>query len=411
MAMRIRIISGLVLFAFATMHLINVALGLHSIALMDRANPFLMGPWTSTAGGMILFACLAAHFALGLAAIYRRNTLRLSPIDAVQLLAALAIVPLLTPHVVGTAIAGQFGIRNNFSTLIPYFWIDAPSEGLRQVLLLAFLWIHGCVGVFTWMRIQRWWRRIGGFLYPLAVAVPVLGMLGFVQAGKEAIARLADPAAFPPLPAPPPMELTLPFDEILAILSRINWTVFIVYLAVIAGIFIARAWRLSGERRHVRIAFVGGPVLDTTTGLNILESARLNHVPIANLCRGRGRCGTCRVRILEASAQLAPPSASEAGTLARLGAPPDVRLACQFEPPAGTFRVERLLSPFMRPRELHQAAGRTPDEAEPWRQTQHERRIAFLALACLLGDPGVQEWLRQNAAGTSSPSLAGQTFH
>lgn len=362
MTRRVRIITGLVLFAFVTMHLLNVALGLHSIALMDRAAPFLMGPWTNPLGGIVLLVCLISHFGLALAAIYRRNTLRLSPSDGVQLVAALAIVPLLMPHIAGTVIARQFGIANNFSTLIPFFWIDQPGEGLRQVLLLALLWIHGCVGVFTWMRIQPWWPRIGGFLHPLAVAVPVLGLLGFVQAGKEAIARFEDPAAFPPLPAPPPMELTRPFDEIVDILGRINWTVFVIYLAIIVAVFVARAWRLGGERRHVRIAFVGGPVIDTTTGLNLLEAARLNHVPVANLCRGRGRCGTCRVRILEASATLPAPGAVEAATLARFGAPPQVRLACQIEPPAGGFRVERLLSPFMRPRELHEAAIRHAEE-------------------------------------------------
>lgn len=357
MARRIRIISGLVLFVFVTMHLLNVAFGLHSIALMDRMRPVLMGLWTTMPGSMVLTACLASHLVLGLAAIYRRNTLQLSPTDAVQLLASLAIVPLLAPHIVGTAVAAQFGISNSFATLIPYFWIDRPGEGLRQVLLLAFLWIHGCVGVFTWMRIQRWWPRVGGFLYPLAVAVPVLGLLGFVQAGNEAIARFEDPASATPPSAVPPMELTRPFDEILGILSRINWTVFLLYAAAVAAVFAARWWALRSSRQHVRIAFADGPVLDTSTGLNILEVARLNHVPIANLCRGRGRCGTCRVRILQAEGSLRPPTAIEAETLARFGGAPDVRLACQLDPPAGMIRLERLLSPFMRPRELHEVTG------------------------------------------------------
>lgn len=365
MARRIRIISGLVLFAFVTMHLLNVAFGLHSIALMDRMRPVLMRPWTTMAGSMVLAACLASHFVLGLVAIYRRNTLRLSPTDAVQVLASLAVVPLLTPHIVGTAVAAQFGIVNSFATLIPYFWIDRPDEGLRQVLLLAFLWIHGCVGVFTWMRIQPWWQRVGGFLYPLAVAVPVLGLLGFVQAGNEAIGRFEDPASATPPSALPPMVLTRPFDEILAILSRINWTVFLLYVAAIAAVFAARWWALRGSRRHVRIAFVDGPVVDTSTGLSILEIARLNHVPIANLCRGRGRCGTCRVRILESEGSLQQPTATEAETLARFGGAPDVRLACQLEPPAGMIRLERLLSPFMRPRELHEVTAQPAHAGDP----------------------------------------------
>src|SRR5262249_36462347 len=51
----------------------------------------------------------------------------------------------------------------------------------------------------------------------------------------------------------------------------------------------------------------------------------------ASVCGGRGRCSTCRIRVV-ADADLPPPSPQEARVLQRVGAPPNVRLACQLRP-------------------------------------------------------------------------------
>jgi len=366
----VRIVSGLVLFAFVTMHLVNVAFGLRSIEAMDDARPWLMAVWTNPVGSLALAAAFLAHVSLGLVAIYRRNTMRMSATDGVQLAASLVVIPLLTPHVVGTALAARFGIEPSFATLIPYFWIWAPEEGLRQVLLLAFLWIHGCVGVVTWARIQPWWARTGAFLHPLAVAIPVLALLGFVGAGNEAIEALeAAPAvsAATSTPAVPDDEAaaTKPADgtaagpqlsraEIVAFLSRVNWTVFTLYLGVVAAVLVARQVRLAGERHTVRIAFAEGPSVSALAGLSILEIAEQRNVAIAHLCRGRGRCGTCRVRLTGGDAVLPDPDREEAQTLARVGAAPGERLACQLRPQPGTLAIERVLAPYVRPGDLHQ---------------------------------------------------------
>jgi adenylate cyclase len=50
------------------------------------------------------------------------------------------------------------------------------------------------------------------------------------------------------------------------------------------------------------------------------------------MCGGRARCSTCRVRVT-AGQEFCPPAANdEQATLDRIGAPPDVRLACQLRP-------------------------------------------------------------------------------
>jgi adenylate cyclase len=80
------------------------------------------------------------------------------------------------------------------------------------------------------------------------------------------------------------------------------------------------------------------------TGLSILEMSRIAGIPHASVCGGRGRCSTCRVRIRGPDRALLPPaSPEEQKVLARVGAPDDVRLACQLRPPPGRYRITLLL--------------------------------------------------------------------
>jgi adenylate cyclase len=52
------------------------------------------------------------------------------------------------------------------------------------------------------------------------------------------------------------------------------------------------------------------------------------------VCGGRARCTTCRVQVTKGLEQLPQPSGLEAKALARIGATPGMRLACQIRPTA-----------------------------------------------------------------------------
>ena len=69
-------------------------------------------------------------------------------------------------------------------------------------------------------------------------------------------------------------------------------------------------------------------------GLSVLEASYRHHVPHANVCGGKGRCSTCRIRIIGDRSGLPEPSSREAFVLDRIGAnaDPAVRLACQLRP-------------------------------------------------------------------------------
>jgi adenylate cyclase len=394
MIRRLRITTGLVLFVYVAFHLVNISLGLYSVGLMDAARPYFQGFWTSIPGVTLLALAFTTHAALGLYALFRRDTFRMTRLDAIQLLTSLCIIPLLAPHVVGTVIATDlFDYNPTFRSVLSLFWIDVPTEGLRQVFTLVFVWVHGVIGLFTWMRVQRWWTRVSALLYPLAVVIPVFALLGFVHAGKEltAPAQAVTEAGVAAAPATAtndrPASVTLDesteiassttlrgeaLQEAVTTLSHIKWRTIWIFLALVGLTLIARAVRLKHDRARLRIAWVDGPEFTVDAGPSVLQIAQIQDVPHAHLCRGRGRCGTCRIRVVASEFPLPPRNNVERQTLARLGVEEeDVRLACQVVPHGGWLRVERLVPPDIRPADLREKlypsatpAGPQPEPAQ-----------------------------------------------
>ena len=125
---------------------------------MDEARRWIIAPWSNTIGGGLLGLCLLFHIALGLRALYWRNTLRMSQFDAFQLLLGLSIPVLLFPHIITMAMVDQ---NLGYQQVLSLFWIQSPVLGLRQVIGLMVVWLHSCMGLFIWMRLQSWWGISG----------------------------------------------------------------------------------------------------------------------------------------------------------------------------------------------------------------------------------------------------------
>ena len=125
----------------------------------------------------------------------------------------------------------------------------------------------------------------------------------------------------------------------------------------------ALAWRmLSTRNARVSVAYDEGLRAQGRRGLSVLELSLLNDVPHAHVCSGRGRCGTCRVRVEAGAVQLSPVEELERNTLERVGAARDDRLACQARVLGAGVVVTRLLPAF-----ADASAARAPEEwkAEP----------------------------------------------
>ncbi len=341
----IRIITGLVLFLFATGHLLNLALGLQSVELMDSWRGFFSAPWTNPVGSLVLLGSMILHASLSLYSLYRRNTLKMSPSDMVQFALGLLILPILIPHVVGIKLATDLipGYEPSYKSLLHFFWIQNPLEGLRQILVLVVLWIHGAIGILTYFRLQGWWAKLGSIINPLIVIVPVSALLGFVEAGKEVIADNPNYEPFEPEGA---------LAEALSTISSVKWSMIWVYIAIVLIVLVARYMRVRNRPYRALIQFVDGPYVDAEVGPSLLELAIANDVPHASLCRGRGRCGTCRVQIISSAEGLPLPGELELATLQKVNAGPDERLACQLQPCEGLLTVKRLVPPYIDPKDL-----------------------------------------------------------
>ena len=104
-----------------------------------------------------------------------------------------------------------------------------------------------------------------------------------------------------------------------------------------------RLWRLR-NRKMPRLTHASGRVMPILAGASVLETLRQQGVPHAALCGGRARCTTCRVLVTKGGDQLPAPSGLEAAALARIGATPGMRLACQLRPDAD-ISIMPLLAP------------------------------------------------------------------
>ena len=334
----LRIWSGLFLLIFVTGHLTNLSLGLISISAMDAARPYLSGFLTGPITGPILTLALLCHFLLGLWAIYVRPTLRTNTQDIVQLMTGVLVVPLLATHAIGVSMMARAGVDLGYADAIRMFWLLNPTLGLMQIVMLSVVWVHGCAGLFTWLRSKENAGNVLTWLYFLAVLVPVLALLGYAEAGREMLISQRDGTSLSVVPALPP-GIDPPFAQIM---STIN-TVILGSLLLAALTFLARFIKLwSQETQPVALIRNGGNEMASSSGLSVLDGFHKNNQPHANLCAGRGRCGTCTVRVLRSDFPLPDPSELEQRTLYRTGAPRGARLACQLKPEGGSIEVEAL---------------------------------------------------------------------
>src|SRR6267143_2140418 len=144
---RLRLASGLVLFAYVTTHLANHSLGLVSLDAMEAGRVYFLALWRNPLVSLLLYASLVTHVALAFWALYQRRTLRMPLWEAAQLALGLAIPPLLVTHIVGTRIAWQiYGVEDAYSRVALSLWALAPDLGSRQVLIVGLAWVHAMSG-------------------------------------------------------------------------------------------------------------------------------------------------------------------------------------------------------------------------------------------------------------------------
>lgn len=347
-----RLASGLVLFAFVLTHYLNHALGLVSLDAMESAQAARTAVWRSWPGTILLYGAFAAHIGFALARLMTRRTWRMPPWEAAQIGLGLAIPIFLTGHIVsnrGLQVVADY--EDVYRNTLLQLW---PGAAWRQSLLLLIVWLHGVIGLHHWLKVKSWYARWSPALLVVAALVPTLALTGWIEGARHVAA----------MPFGPPLteEQAQVHDLLMARADTALWATFAIAAAA------AMALRLTGWLRGgPRVTYPNGRTVRGASSATLLEISRAAGIPHASVCGGRGRCTTCRVLVLEGAENLPPPEAAEASALARIGAPPDVRLACQLRP-AGAVTVRPLVS-------LRDITPMASHDADRWGV---ERRITIL---------------------------------
>src|SRR5215469_3677241 len=140
---RLRLWSGYVLLFYVTTHLLNHALGLISLRVIEMGRVWFVFIWHNPLGQVVLYGALLLHFSLALWSLLRRRALRLSGWEWTQFALGTLIVPLGAVHVVGTRIAHElYDVHTGYpwvlGSLLSGTWLGIA----RQFALPLVVWLH-----------------------------------------------------------------------------------------------------------------------------------------------------------------------------------------------------------------------------------------------------------------------------
>lgn len=353
---RARIATGLVLFVYVVLHLLNIGLAIVSpdaANAMQDVRGWVVRSWPGT---VLIYGALTVHATLALEKVVMRRRLRLSAVDVAQVGFGVAIPLLLVTHVVFSRLSyEQFQTHDTIGYISGLIW--TTTSGWLQALLLGLVWVHGCLGLHMWLRLTRWWRTHLPAISMAAAILPAFALAGFASEGRrvrgllmgdDEAARLAffDVTNWPTS------------DQFAALFVQrdIAWWIIVGLLGIGLAIYVIRQI-MENWQKSLTISYVDGPVVSAAPGPTLLEISQGAGVPHMSLCGGRGRCTTCRVMIEVGQENMPPASEDEIRALTAAKAPPGARLACQMRP-QGSATVYRLFSPDGRHRRNHASQGK-----------------------------------------------------
>jgi adenylate cyclase len=331
---QIRLACGLVLFAYLVSHFLNHALGNISMDALATGVYYHVAFWQFLPVAIAFYTAALVHAGLGIWALYQRRQFRWKAIEPLQLVLGLSIPALIFTHLAGVRLGHTlFGHEKLYPQVLFAYLMVWPYKMWLMLAVMTIAWVHGCIGLYFWLRMKAFYQRAAPFLLAAAVLVPTLAMLGLYQGGRSVLD--SDSAEWRAENLSP-RRVGTPAQQ--AVLNRIEDYFLIGYLGLLGLVLLARGVRTMAERRGgmITLSYGNGRTVRVPKGLSVLEASLRYHVPHASVCGGRARCSTCRIRVIGDCSSLPEPSQREAFVLNRVGAgaDPAIRLACQLRPEA-----------------------------------------------------------------------------
>src|SRR6266480_6043501 len=185
---QIRLTCGLVLFAYLVSHFLNHALGNISMDALAAGVWYHTAFWQFLPVAIVFYTAALVHAGLGIWALYERRQFRWKAIEPLQLVLGLSVPMLVIAHIIGVRL-GQtlYGHEKLYPQVLFLYWVSAPYRIWLMYAVMIIAWVHGCIGLYLWLRMKAFFKRAAPFLLAAAVLIPTLAMLGFYQGGRKVI--------------------------------------------------------------------------------------------------------------------------------------------------------------------------------------------------------------------------------
>jgi len=329
---QVRLVCGVILFCYVISHFLNHALGNISVEAMETGVYYHTRFWQFLPVAILFYTAALTHMGLGIYALYQRRQFRWRTIEPLQLLLGLSIPALVMGHVVGVRLGYTlYDHQKLYPQELYLFFVAAPGRLWQMTILLLIAWVHGCIGIYFWLRLKPFFTRAAPYLLAAAVLVPTLSLLGIYQGGRS-VEIEADDGEWRTHNLTRRQVGTVAEGNTL---DRITGAFTITYVGLLGLALAARGVRAWRERRGgmIALSYGNGKTVRVPKGLSVLEASLRHNLPHASVCGGRARCSTCRIRVIGDHGVLPEPSQREAFVLTRVGTnDPSIRLACQLRP-------------------------------------------------------------------------------
>ena len=326
---RARMFSGLVIFLYVTVHLVNHSTGLISLEAMEGLRQRVSAFNRHIIVTVILYAALLVHALLGFQHLLTRRSFKMSAKDWIQLVTSFILPLALLPHMLASSYAPRFkDTQANYKLVLDGTLEDGGIYFMG--LFVIFVWVHGIIGITSMVKFHPIYQKYKNALLVISWLLPILAVLGAFTASKELATgiennkiSMAQVYAASNIGKDLEAELMQTSDMLM-----LNY----LYVLLAVTLFVFVVHQLRKAFRKIKITYPNGKEVRVTEGTSILEASREHRIGHVSMCGGRGRCSTCRVRVMSDLEVLPPRNGIERVVAERLSLQDNVRLACQLRP-------------------------------------------------------------------------------
>ena len=329
---RSRTISGCILFFYVFTHLLNHSLGLISLDTMEQGRAIFLRFWRHDVLFYVLYGALSIHFLLGVYALARRRSFRMSRKEWIRNSCAVLIPFFLASHLSITLWGSRFlGLNDSYAFMIISTYIFDPFGYIILGLMLMLVWTHGSIGIVGLIEFREFYSKRRGLFQGLILGLPLIAYGGYIRASIElSEASQSNPITILELISNSNFTAEIG-EKIVSLSDLLQFLVYPILLSLFVAFYFIRNL-LEKRFNSIQVQYTDGTNINVSRGSSLLEASHKAGRYHESVCGGRGRCTTCRVRVTSSLGELPKPNKIEQSVINRLNFDQSLRLACQLRP-------------------------------------------------------------------------------